>query len=560
MLARERLREIAWETGQKYPIPSLTDSLVLNMVHPRLGHLHWHLRPDSVETLRAQAGDAGRHAALAIRVYDVTDIVFDGFNAHRFFDIDVSGLTGHYYLGIDRPGRNHLAEIGLRCADGAYRALARSATVFFDRDRPAGNFQLDGLFVSGGFRRVFPVENIFDARAYERMNRELAGITPRGSVAVAMLFVNPWSGVDSPLRVLTNQLAERLPRLGGAVRQFTLSPADVHAHDADDPVATLDAVAGPVAAAVLAAHREQPFDLLHAHDWYSAGVALEVAKTLQLPLVLSLHSTEHDRTQGNMSHPLAAAIFERERTAVLEADLVIVPHSATRQQLLNLYGAPPDEVVIIPDVLDAGDAGRQRDPGEVKRGFHLNPEAPLVLFAGEMSHAAGADLLMEAVPFVCRTHGTAQFVFAGEGPLKGELEARAWHMGLGHRCKFFGDVTQGTFDALLLVCDFVVIPARTWQDAGLAQMAIDSGRPVLTTHQSGIRCVVHGQNGLLTYDNPGSIIWGVQELLANPLRASMLRLTARKQATEGPSLESVTAQHYLHYEILLHRMQGAAHV
>ncbi|MCK6556913.1 glycosyltransferase [Candidatus Binatia bacterium] len=560
MLTQERLREIAWEIGQNYPIPCATDTLVLNMVHPRLGHVHWHLRQESLDRLRAAAGEAGRRAPLAIRFYDVTDVVFDGYNAHRFFDIDVGGLSGSYYFGVDEPGRHRLAEIGIRCGDGAFRAAVRSATVFFDRDRAAGNFQLEGLFVSGGFKRVFPVENIFDAPAYERLNRELAGIAPRGSVSVAMLFVDPWAEADSPLRVLTTQLAERLRRFGGEVTQFATPPAGVQAHDADDPLATLDAAARPIYAALLAAHRERPFELLHAHDWYSAGVGLAAAEALRLPLILSLHSTEHERAQGNLSHPLAAAIVDRERAAVHGAEVVVVPHSATRQQVLSLFGAAGERVVVIPDIVDAGDAGRQGDPGEVKRNFQLNPQAPLVLFAAEVSHAAGADLLMEAATIVCRSHGTVQFAFAGDGPLRGELEARAWHVGLGYRCRFFGDVTQGMFDALLHACDFVVIPARTWQDAAVAQAAIDSGRPVLTTHQAGIRCVVHGQNGLVTYDNPGSIVWGVQELLANPLQASMRRLTAKKRATEAPSLESVTAQHYLLYEILLHRLEGAVRV
>jgi hypothetical protein len=33
---------------------------------------------------------------------------------------------------------------------------------------------------------------------------------------------------------------------------------------------------------------------------------------------------------------------------------------------------------------------------------------------------------------------------------------------------------------------------------------------------------VHGRNGLVTYDNPGSLVWGIRELLgpvyANPSR------------------------------------------
>jgi glycosyltransferase involved in cell wall biosynthesis len=104
-----------------------------------------------------------------------------------------------------------------------------------------------------------------------------------------------------------------------------------------------------------------------------------------------------------------------------------------------------------------------------------------------------------------------------------------------------------------MASDFVVIPARSWQDEGLAQAAIDFGKPVLATHQSGVHCIEHGKNGLLTFDNPGSIVWGIQELLHNPLKDSMFRAAARRSAGQSPSLESITAQHYMYYEIVLHK-------
>ncbi len=560
MLVQERLREIVWEIGQHYPIPYTTDTIVLNMVHPRLGYVAWHVRGETAEALKAEAGGGYHHAPLIIRLYDVTDIIFDGLNAHRFFDLEIGGLTGSHYFGIDRPARNYLAEIGFRRGDGSFRALARSSSVFFDRDRPAGNYQLEGLFVGGALKRMFPVENIFDAPVYELMNRELAGIKRLEPLNVAMLLlaVLPGMGLDSPLGAFVQQIAGRLDRLGAKVTLLS-TPAQRTLIPDEALLSRVDTLSQGLYQDLIAAHRQRPFHLLHCHDWYSAAPGLQAAKTLGIPLLLSLHSSEHERSQGNVAHPLPAAICEREKIAVQQAARVIVPHSSTRQQVISLYGANPDNVVIIPDVLLAGAARGPQSPAEVKRGFHLNPEAPLALFASEISHAAGADLLLDALPIVCRAHGAAQFVLAGEGPLKGELEARAWHAGIGERCRFVGDLAPDAFEALLMACDFVVIPARTWQDEGLAQRAISCGRPVLTTHQAGIRCVTHGVNGLLTYDNPGSIVWGLQELLANPLQGSMLRLVARQQASESPSLENVAVQHYLHYEIVFKRGQGASH-
>ena len=180
----------------------------------------------------------------------------------------------------------------------------------------------------------------------------------------------------------------------------------------------------------------------------------------------------------------------------------------------------------------------------------MNPAWPIALFAGEVSHASGADLLMDAMLNVCRRNGEAQFVFIGNGPLKGELEGRAWHGGIAHRCRFLGDVPREYFESVLLGADFVVIPARTWQDEGLAQKAIEFGKPVLTTHQSHLNCIVHGQNGLVTYDNPGSIIWGLNEMLSNPLQGNMLRFAAKRLAGHGASADSMSVEQYLLYEHL----------
>jgi glycosyltransferase involved in cell wall biosynthesis len=322
-------------------------------------------------------------------------------------------------------------------------------------------------------------------------------------------------------------------------------------HSDEDLIKQLKITSEAACKQIYAAHQQTPFHIIHCHDWYSLQIGFTAAKKLGLPLILSLHSTEYERTQGYASHSLSSVICTIEKDGVEKADLIIVPHSSTRQQVITMYDADPEKVVIIPDTLEELDADGGVDASSVRDWLHIDRSSPVALFAGEMSHAAGADLLADALPQACGRHESVIFVFAGDGPLKGELEGRAHHHGIGHRCRFLGDINRETFDALLLTSDFVVIPARTWQDEGLAQAAIACGKPVLTTHQAGIGCVAHGQNGLVTYDNPGSIIWGVQEMLANPLQGSMLRLVARKKANEGVSVDNIIVQHYMYYEIVM---------
>jgi glycosyltransferase involved in cell wall biosynthesis len=546
-LSKELLRNIAWEIGQWYPIPSTVSYIALHMVHPRLGHVNWHVREE--EALRIQRVGALNNAKLVVRVYDVTDILFNGLNAHTFFDLEVNSLSGNYYFRVDRLARNYLAEVGFLCRDGSFHFIVRSNTAFFELGRPSGNYKETGIFVRSS--RVFPVESIFDAPVYERMNRELKVMGEDGVLSIAVVFL----GINDALGSFIKNLSQRIKRFGGDERLFM---ATIKEENEGSPISRIQGLSETVYKQLCSAHEARPFHIIHCHDWYSSSVGLIAAKELNLPLVLTLHSTEHERTQGRMDH-LSLTICELERKGVREANLVIVPHSSTRQQVIDLYGASPEKVVIISDAFIEGASDSPHSSIEVRRWFGLNQEAPVVLFAGEISHAAGADILMDALPTVCRNHGTAQFLFAGDGPLKGELEAHAWHLGIGNRCRFLGDLSRETFEALLMASDFVVIPARTWQDEGLARMAISCGKPVLTTHQARIKIVRHGENGLVTFDNPGSIVWGIQELLVNPLQGNMLRIVARKRASEITSLENIAAQHYMYYAMVIKSTNGIKH-
>ncbi len=118
----ERLREICWDIGQRFPPPGGADHMAFGIVHARLGYLRWHVNEGSVE----------------VRVYDVTAIDFDGFNAHSFFDIDVNTLSGNWYLPVADMDRDLMGELGYRMPDGGFHGLARSNIRRFDRDRPSG--------------------------------------------------------------------------------------------------------------------------------------------------------------------------------------------------------------------------------------------------------------------------------------------------------------------------------------------------------------------------------------------------------------------------------------
>ena len=264
------------------------------------------------------------------------------------------------------------------------------------------------------------------------------------------------------------------------------------------------------------AHRRKSFDCVQCHDWYSAPAAITAASDNGLPLTCVLHSIEIERAGSNLGSIVSQQIESWERQLIAAADNVLVPRESTRQMVIEHYRKSAERVAVVADNL-AQAPDSKRDNEFIRNRYGLNGQEPLILFAGEMAHNTGVDLLVDSLPGICREFSQGKFVFAGDGYLRPEMERRAWYSGIGHRCRFLGDVYSEAFEALLSICDAVVIPARSKQNGELAGMALKAGKPVMATHQAGLHNLIqHGQNGVLVYDNPGSVSWGIKELLTRP--------------------------------------------
>ncbi|TAE51458.1 MAG: hypothetical protein EAZ89_10085, partial [Bacteroidetes bacterium] len=82
------------------------------------------------------------------------------------------------------------------------------------------------------------------------------------------------------------------------------------------------------------------YDLIHAHDWMTWAAALQLKARSGCPVVLHVHSLEYDRG-GPQSQ---GWIFEQERRALAEADLVISVSAYTARILREVYGVSPEKI------------------------------------------------------------------------------------------------------------------------------------------------------------------------------------------------------------------------
>ncbi len=104
---------------------------------------------------------------------------------------------------------------------------------------------------------------------------------------------------------------------------------------------------------------------------------------------------------------------------------------------------------------------------------------PRLLFIGRLVPYKGVDVLIDAMASV----PGATALILGDGPLRGELEARAAASGVAGRVRFLGGLPDAEVVAHLHACDVFVLPSVSRQETfGVAQLeAMACGRPVVST-------------------------------------------------------------------------------
>jgi hypothetical protein len=107
------------------------DRVVMLPIDPRFAFLYWEVKED---TLNHFFQMHGYDSKLTLRVYDVTNINFDGHNAHEWWDIEVFNRVGTWYLKHYKGDRSLIVDVGVLSASGQYHVIARSRAIYFPRD------------------------------------------------------------------------------------------------------------------------------------------------------------------------------------------------------------------------------------------------------------------------------------------------------------------------------------------------------------------------------------------------------------------------------------------
>ncbi|HEV3023757.1 MAG TPA: glycosyltransferase, partial [Pirellulales bacterium] len=549
----EALRLCAWQIGERRAADALapTDNHVgLAQVSPYQAFTHWRIRQEWVNEAMHQRGQAWHNCRLILRLYDVSFIEFNGLNAHQIHDYTLPCICGHMFVKLAKPGTWQLGEVGFLLRGGEFVPAARSRVAAFSPDAPVANGSQAALLVTGRG----PIEQVANIWDQEKILRERRQPRPRRSLRLAAFaFEARPAGSESGLGQFVSELAAGQAALGHEVHVFVPATAQlpeyrqvagVHYQPLDVSLvgSPLEVAASFGAAAGKRLGELPAFDAIHLHEWMTGRVTAPDS----CPRVLSLSSIEASRLQDGPITDLSQAIEKTERTMARQMPLVLTP-PWLRAQAVEKLGLDGSRVRAFPmEGRMPNEWELPLDPGQVKMGIGIGPLDRLILFIGPLEHAAGVDVLLEAMPTVLHRAGNVRLAYVGDGFMHGQLQERAHHLGVAHAVRLLGHVEGPALCRLLRSAEALVLPSRyrvPFDDA-VVDLARQAGRPVITTHAGPAHLVRHEENGIVTYDNPGSMVWALDRVLGDPAHAERMGSNGRRSDTTTVVWGDV-ARHYL---------------
>lgn len=172
----------------------------------------------------------------------------------------------------------------------------------------------------------------------------------------------------------------------------------------------------------------------------------------------------------------------------------------------------------------------------LRQAAGVTGEGPVIVSVGRFVAYKGYDHLLEAAHLLARDHPAVEWVIAGDGELRGELDAQCRRLSLGQRVHFLG--WREDLPDLLSLADLFVSPAVGEHFGRVLIEAMAMGKAVVATRSGGVpEIVVDGETGVLVHPaDPAALAEAVTGLLADPARRQRLGQAGRLRAETDFSL------------------------
>ena len=227
-------------------------------------------------------------------------------------------------------------------------------------------------------------------------------------------------------------------------------------------------------------------DLIHLHGYKAELLGRMAALGAGLPLVVTLHNYLSYTGSGPL--PIRAFCL-LQRLPLSPVNGYITVSQALKEEFLRWNDYPAEKVTVIYNGIRPGPFEKARPLPELQ-----GLGKPLIGATMRLARQKGADILVEAAPFILARYPGAALLISGRGPMEKELKEKAAAMGLKEKVHFLGYFED--LPGFLASLDLYVQPSRT-EGLGITLLEVLScGTPAVASAVGGIpeiiTCGVHG--------------------------------------------------------------------
>ena len=292
--------------------------------------------------------------------------------------------------------------------------------------------------------------------------------------------------------------------------------------------------------------RRAPPRLLHLHHVWPAA-------DRYLPALAGLAGVPHlVVTEHIVGAAHSAAQRSLKRQELARADAVTAVCGAVAETLVRDYGVERARVRVVPNGAEPPDeAAEWEESRAIRSALGATPLKPLWVCAARLEEQKGHAVLLEALAEVRRRGLEFTCAVAGEGSLRGALEAHAAALGLAGRVRFLGQVEA--IGPLLTAADAVALPSL-WEGLPLTLLeAMARGRPVVASAVGGVPEVLEdGEHGRLVPSSDARALADVLEQFhRKPDAALRLGAAGQRRVRESYTWERVVEQFEAVYDEVL---------
>lgn len=257
---------------------------------------------------------------------------------------------------------------------------------------------------------------------------------------------------------------------------------------------------------------EVKFDIIHAHDWLVGSAAITIKELLTIPLLTTIHATEHGRNSG-IHNEMQQFIHEKESQIIYHSDQIIVCSDYMREEIMTLFHPGIKKIVVIPNGIHQSEQTLNNE--EI---FPFIQNRKFIFSIGRIVKEKGFETIIEAAALAKQRGKDIYFVVAGKGPMLEKYRKLVTDLNLDHYVTFIGYVNDEERSALLDRSELAVFPSLYEPFGIVALEALIRAKPTIVSNTGGLKGLVrHLQSGLLMIPgDPESLLENIELLLQNP--------------------------------------------